>query len=100
MLSWCVQLSSHGTGARSPTPWQEAWRTLEELYAEGKVRAIGVSNFSDHLLRELLAMARVVPAIVQNWMDPFHQDREARSFCAEKGAPMALGLFPDVFRRR
>lgn len=69
----------------SPTPWQDAWRSLEDLYMEGAVRAIGVSNFSAGLLRELLGMARVVPAAVQNWMDPFHQDRAVRALCAERG---------------
>lgn len=69
----------------SPTPWQEAWESLEKIYSEGAVRAIGVSNFPEQLLRELLGIARVVPAVVQNWMDPFHQDRAVRSLCAEKG---------------
>lgn len=69
----------------SPTPWQYAWRELEKLYSAGTVRAIGVSNFSEGLLRELLEMADVVPAVVQNWMDPFHQDRAVRALCAQHG---------------
>lgn len=69
----------------SPAPWQDAWRELEDLYSKGAVRAIGVSNFSESLLRELLGMATVAPAAVQNWMDPFHQDRAVRALCAEHG---------------
>lgn len=69
----------------SPTPWQDGWRELEKLYSKGAVRAIGVSNFTEGLLRELLLMATVMPAAVQNWMDPFHQDREVRALCAEHG---------------
>lgn len=69
----------------SPTPWQDAWRELEKFYREGAVQAIGVSNFSANLLRELLEMAVVTPAAVQNWMDPFHQDREVRALCSENG---------------
>ena len=55
------------------------------MYSDGAVGAIGVSNFSEDLLRELLGWAAVVPATVQNWMDPFHQDRGVRALCAEKG---------------
>lgn len=69
----------------SPTSWEIAWRELEALYNEGSVRAIGVSNFSASLLRELLAMATVPPVVVQNWMDPFNQDKAVRSLCAENG---------------
>lgn len=69
----------------SPSPWQDGWRELERLYFEGAVRAIGVSNFQEGLLRELLGMATVVPAVVQNWMDPFHQDRAVRALCAKNG---------------
>ncbi|CAN0461025.1 unnamed protein product, partial [Laminaria digitata] len=67
----------------SPTPWQDAWRELEKLYVEGTVRAIGVSNFSEGLLLELLGLATVVPSAVQNWMDPFRQDRAVRKLCQE-----------------
>ncbi|CAM9482733.1 unnamed protein product, partial [Hapterophycus canaliculatus] len=74
-----------GSCPDNPTPWQEGWRELETLYSEGAVRAIGVSNFSEGLLRELLLVATVVPAAVQNWMDPFHQDRAVRALCAEHG---------------
>ncbi|CAN0018619.1 unnamed protein product [Scytosiphon promiscuus] len=74
-----------GSCPDNPTAWQEGWRGLEKLYSEGAVRAIGVSNFSESLLRELLQMTTVVPAAVQNWMDPFHQDRAVRTLCAEHG---------------
>lgn len=69
----------------SPTPWQDGWRELEKLYNKGAVRAIGVSNFSEDLLQELLQMATVMPAAVQNWMDPFHQDRAVRALCSKHG---------------
>jgi hypothetical protein len=37
------------------------------------VRAIGVSNFREHELRELIASAREPPHVVQSWLDPLHQ---------------------------
>ncbi len=45
--------------------YKEAWRALETLYREGKVRAIGVSNFQPHHLDELLKDADIKPAINQ-----------------------------------
>ena len=66
--------------------WRDSWRALEELHARGTVRAIGVSNFDGWELRELVEKVAVVkPHVVQNWMDPFHQDRDTRAYCAEHG---------------
>lgn len=66
------------------------------MYSKGAVRAIGVSNFSEGLLRELLQIATTVPAVVQNWMDPFHQDRAVRALCAANGEPAtAMGWCGD-----
>ena len=62
-----------------------SWRALEELHAEGRARAIGVSNFMPHHLEELLGNARVVPAVNQLEVSPFLQQREARALCAAHG---------------
>eukprot|EP00966_Prymnesium_polylepis_P110479 2556090-Prymnesium_polylepis.1 len=64
--------------------WRESWRALEQLHAEGRVRAIGVSNFSPQELEELIAHSKVKPHLVQSWMDPLHQVSPAplsRSTC-------------------
>ena len=57
-----------------PMVWQAqnagAWRALEELYTEGRVRAIGVSNFLPHHLVPLLARARVKPMVNQLEIHP------------------------------
>lgn len=65
--------------------WEDAWPALEDMYTEGVVQAIGVSNFGLDLLERLWAKAKVRPHIVQNWFDPFHQDHEVRDWCAERG---------------
>jgi len=65
------------------TTWRDAWPVLEEFYDSGKLRAIGVSNFDATLLTTALSEVRVKPHVVQNWMDPFHQDREVRKLCKE-----------------
>ena len=62
-----------------------AYRALEQLLADGKVRAIGVSNFMvDHLTR-LLDDTEVVPAVNQIEVHPYFQQREVQSFGAEHG---------------
>jgi diketogulonate reductase-like aldo/keto reductase len=63
----------------------DAYRALETLLADGKVRAIGVSNFMvDHLTR-LLDTATVVPAVNQIEVHPYFSQREVQAFGAEHG---------------
>jgi diketogulonate reductase-like aldo/keto reductase len=72
-----------------PVPAQdkftEAWRALEKLYEDKRVRAIGVSNFKPTHLDNLLASAQVVPAINQIELHPRLQQLETRRYCADNG---------------
>jgi 2,5-diketo-D-gluconate reductase A len=72
-----------------PCPGQdtyvETWQTLEELYAEGRVRSIGVSNFQPAHLQRLLDETGTVPAINQVELHPWLQQTELREFHAEHG---------------
>lgn len=63
----------------------EAWRALETLYEQKRVRTIGVSNFKPAHLDVLLAGAAVVPAVNQIELHPMLQQRETRAYCAERG---------------
>jgi diketogulonate reductase-like aldo/keto reductase len=63
----------------------DSWRALERLHREGRIRAIGVSNFMVHHLDELLARAEVVPAVDQIEVSPFLQQRAVREHCARHG---------------
>jgi diketogulonate reductase-like aldo/keto reductase len=63
----------------------EAYRALETLLADSKVRAIGVSNFMVEHLAELLDRATVVPAVNQIECHPFFQQREVQDFNADHG---------------
>jgi len=63
----------------------EAYRALETLLADGKVRAIGVSNFTVEHLTALLASATVVPAVNQIECHPYFQQRDVQQFGAEHG---------------
>ncbi|CAK0806751.1 unnamed protein product [Prorocentrum cordatum] len=64
--------------------WQDSWRALEELYEAGRARAIGICDADDRILQQLSQMKHNAH-IVQNWMDPFHQDRRVRGKCEELG---------------
>jgi diketogulonate reductase-like aldo/keto reductase len=63
----------------------EAYRALEKLLADGKVRAIGVSNFMVEHLTKLLDRATVVPAVNQIECHPYFQQREVQAFNSEHG---------------
>ena len=74
-----------------------AWRAMEELYREGKVRAIGVSNFQPDRLVDLILHNEVVPAVNQVETHPFCQQAEEAGIMARYGvqaeawAPFAEG---------
>ncbi|SES18542.1 aldo/keto reductase [Salipaludibacillus aurantiacus] len=65
--------------------FKETWRALEKLYHEGKVRAIGVSNFLVHHLEDLLEEAEVVPAVNQIEYHPWLTQPELHEYCKDKG---------------
>lgn len=60
-----------------------SWRAMEELYREGKVRAIGVSNFHMDRLIDLIIHNEVVPAVNQVETHPFNQQIESEEFMKE-----------------
>lgn len=62
-----------------------AYKALEQALADGKVRAIGVSNFMTPHLEKLLAETTVVPAVNQIEAHPYFQQREVEAFGAEHG---------------
>jgi len=59
------------------------WRAMEELYQQGKVRAIGVSNFQPDRLMDLMVHNQITPAINQIEVNPFQQQLEAQTFLQE-----------------
>jgi diketogulonate reductase-like aldo/keto reductase len=63
----------------------DSWRALERLHQDGRARAIGVSNFLVPHLEELLAHAKVVPAVNQIELSPFLQRRDTFAFCEKHG---------------
>lgn len=65
--------------------YKDTWRALEKLYADGKVRAIGVSNFQIDHLEDLLADATVKPMVNQVELHPLLNQQELREYCKAQG---------------
>jgi diketogulonate reductase-like aldo/keto reductase len=63
----------------------ESYKALEKLYADKRVRAIGVCNFHVHHLEKLLAETSIVPAMNQIELHPLMNQKEIRDYCREKG---------------
>ena len=74
-----------------------AWRAVERLYKEGRIRAIGVTSFSSERLQDLFLHNEVKPAVNQIETNPLFQQREANAFRRQEGiqheawAPFAEG---------
>ncbi len=66
-----------------PGKYKEAWRPLEKLYTDGRVRAIGVSNFQIHHLEDLLEAAKVIPVINQVELHPKLTQYALQQFCVD-----------------
>jgi len=73
------------------------WRAMEELYHQGKVRAIGLSNFQPDRIMDLMVHNKITPAINQIEVNPFQQQIETQKFLQDHGvqveawAPFAEG---------
>jgi glycerol 2-dehydrogenase (NADP+) len=97
LIHWPVGLNPNGNhlllptrpdGTRDVDPTfsvANTWKQFEQVYASGKARAIGVSNFSVPFLNELLAEAKVVPAVNQIECHPLLPQLEVYELCKEKG---------------
>ena len=61
-----------------------AWRAMEELHLEGRIRAIGVSNFHPDRIMDFIVHNRITPAVNQIETHPFHQQNLAQAFLSEQ----------------
>ncbi|EXB37713.1 putative NAD(P)H-dependent oxidoreductase 1 [Morus notabilis] len=68
-----------------PIDMKAVWEGMEECHRLGLVKSIGVSNFSCKKLQELLAAAKIPPAVNQVEMNPLWQQKKLRELCKEKG---------------
>ena len=58
---------------------------MENAYKEGKVKAVGLSNFTVGQIREILDMCEVKPAVLQTEVHPYSQEKELKEFLAKEG---------------
>ncbi len=73
-----------------------AWRAMEELHAEGKIRAIGVCNMYPHVLMDFCLHNKITPAVNQIELHPFFQQESALRVMKELGiVPEAWGPFAE-----
>ena len=61
------------------------YRQMEKAYKEGKVRSIGLSNFNEAQIREILSVCEVKPAVLQTEVHPYSQEKELKAFLDKEG---------------
>jgi len=82
----------------------DTWRALEQLVDQGRCRAIGLSDITLEALKELVAVARIKPAVVQVESHPYLPEWELLDYCKEHGivvlafAPLGHGMEPNVLQ--
>ncbi|CAM3133305.1 diketogulonate reductase-like aldo/keto reductase [Sporolactobacillus spathodeae] len=81
--------------------YQESWKAMVKLYQEGRVRAIGVSNFHPHHIESLKEVSDVVPFVDQVELHPLLSQEPLRQYCKQQGiqiegySPLGTGTVLD-----
>ena len=83
LIHWPANKKQFGDEAKSINA--ETWKALEELYAEGKVKAIGLSNFLPHHIEELMETATVKPMVNQIEFHPGWAQLDVSEYCRKNG---------------
>ncbi|MCF8303811.1 MAG: aldo/keto reductase [Bacteroidales bacterium] len=65
--------------------YKESWRAFEDLYEEGRIKAIGVSNFKKHHLEEIFSSGRIKPMVNQMEFHPYLVQQDLIDFCTDHG---------------
>lgn len=78
--------------------YKDTWKALEKLYRDGRVKAIGVSNFLDHHLKDLLTSAEIKPVVDQIELHPKLMQKSTVDFCREND--IALESWSPLGRAR
>ncbi|MGI6069598.1 MAG: aldo/keto reductase [Blautia sp.] len=84
-----------------PGCYLSTWKELEKIYASGRAKSIGVSNFEPRHFEELAKVSDLVPAVNQIEFHPYYYQKETLEYCQSKGiqvqayAPLARGAYLD-----
>ena len=82
--------------------YKQTWKAVEQLYRDGRVKAIGVSNFLVHHLKDVLNSGNIVPMVNQVEFHPRLQQPELQAFCSAQGiqleawSPIMKGQVMDI----
>ncbi|CAJ1086401.1 uncharacterized oxidoreductase YtbE-like [Xyrichtys novacula] len=85
LIHWPGTQGMDVSDQRNPGNRAQSWATLEELHAQGKLKAIGVSNYTPAHMRELMQICKTLPAVVQDEFHPHLCQKELRKVCQEYG---------------
>lgn len=81
---WSEQTNADGVLITEDVSIRETWEAMEELVSLGLVKAIGVANFTEPMLVDLLTYAKIVPAVNQIELHPYLQQQDLVDFCTSK----------------
>ena len=82
--------------------FKDTWKAFEEIYRQGRVRAIGVSNFMQHHLEDLMQDCEVTPMVNQMEFHPYLVQQSLLDFCSQQGiqyeawSPLMKGQIFDI----
>lgn len=65
--------------------YRAGYRLMEQAYKEGKVKAIGLSNFNAEQIQEILSICEIKPSILQTEVHPYSQEKELKAFLKKEG---------------
>uniref|UniRef100_UPI0037E7C1BC aldo-keto reductase MSMEG_2408/MSMEI_2347-like n=1 Tax=Semicossyphus pulcher TaxID=241346 RepID=UPI0037E7C1BC len=85
LIHWPGTQGLEPADQRNPVNRAQSWVTLEELHAQGKLKAIGVSNYTPAHMKELMQNCKIPPAVLQDELHPQLCKTELRSVCKEYG---------------
>ncbi|GBG84707.1 hypothetical protein CBR_g39083 [Chara braunii] len=83
LIHWPGVAKMHVKSERNGQLRADTWRALEDLYRQGRCRAIGVSNYTDYHLRELLSSCHVRPMVNQVELHPMLTQHQLGALCCE-----------------
>jgi len=107
LMHWPISTDPNGpdfTTTINPILIIDTWRAMEELYESGKVKAIGVSNFTIPLLEDLLKEAKIKPMVNQIELNPYLPQPKLVEFCQQHQihvtayCPLGSGCEPSVLK--
>jgi diketogulonate reductase-like aldo/keto reductase len=83
-------------------PIQTTWRMMEDMVTQGKAHAIGLSNFTVALIRDVLSYAKFLPSVLQVELHPYLTQETLIQFCRDEGihvfaySPLGVGSYAEI----